>query len=89
MSDLDDLSVIIGGAALDHPIALAIGPEAAARLAAYMGGEKLYVPMQAAGARRTRDDAIRAQHREGYCAKALAQDYRLCERQIRTILAAA
>lgn len=69
----------------DHPLAAALGIEAARRLAREYGREHIEIPRAAGAAREARNRAIRAESRNATQGE-LARRYGLTERQIRTIL---
>jgi Mor family transcriptional regulator len=65
-----------------HPIAKAIGIEAAQALQAVFIGEEVTFPMLTALHRQQRDIAIRADHDKGLTVNALAQKHRVSSRSI-------
>lgn len=66
-------------------IATSIGMENFLRLASLRGGQELYIPKRESLEREARDRDIRARF-DGGNYRALAEEFRLSERQIRKIL---
>lgn len=73
----------------DHPIVRAIGLEAAQRLARMWPQERPYLPRAVAELRRRRDEALVADLDAGMSFSQAARKYRLTERQVYSIKAAA
>ncbi|MBN2684986.1 MAG: hypothetical protein JXR40_06880 [Pontiellaceae bacterium] len=69
-----------------HVLALAIGVEAAEKLARYFGGDHISMPKAEEYKRLKRDREIWQKRQQGACANTLALDYGLTQRHIWQIL---
>lgn len=72
----------------DHALVEAVGRQAANAIASAYAGERLEVPRAVALMRELRNREMRAAAAEGATQPELARQYRLTQRQIRTILGA-
>lgn len=72
----------------DHWLTFAVGKEAAAKICAHYGGSHLWIPKNEADLLRLRNGQIAQDRAAGTTINALAQKWRLTDRQIYNILGA-
>ncbi len=89
-----DLAQRLGGSEYTFPVrynpesslVAVVGEEAAEKLIAYFSGEKYYIPKGDRALRCARNREIEYKYENGQTGRDLAQEYRLTERQVRSIL---
>lgn len=73
----------------DHPLALALGLEAALAVAAEWGGQRISIPVGQESRGRARRDAVAADRAAGLSVRQIGQKHKISPRQVYNLLAKA